>query len=93
MDDWEQKMRFDFRVQNFDKSPAASQSLNLPDVTSAWSEVVEIAKKMEEIGGRIAVTDDTGKVVILVDVVEIISHLGAPKDAKPTMILRALAAH
>jgi len=90
MDDWEQKMRFDFRVQNFDKSPAAAQSLNLPDVKSAWSEVVEIAQKMEEIGGRIAVTDDTGKVVILVDVVEIISHLGAPRNAKPTMI-RALS--
>jgi hypothetical protein len=85
-------MRFEFRVQNSDKTIAARQSLNLPDVTSAWSEVVEIAQGMHDIGGRIVVTDDMGKILILVDVVEIISHLGAPKSAKPTMILRAVAA-
>ncbi len=86
-------MRFEFRVQNSDRTIAAAQALNLPDVSSAWSEVVEMAHGMDDIGGRIAVTDDTGKIVILVDVVEIISHLDAPKTAKPTLILRALAAH
>jgi hypothetical protein len=84
-------MRFEFRVQNSDETIAAEQSLVLPDLASAWAEVVEIAHEMADIGGRIVVTNDAGEVVILAGVVEIISHIGAPKSAKPTLILRDLA--
>jgi hypothetical protein len=86
-------MRFEFRVHNSDQTVADAQSLILPDLDSAWSQVVDIAHGMGDIGGRIAVADETGKIIILVDVVEIISHLEAPKSAKPTVILRALTAH
>lgn len=86
-------MRYEFKVQRSDDSFVAAQSLTLPDVTSAWSEVVEIAHSMADIGSRIIVTNDRGEIVILVGVAESISHVDAPKNAKPTLILRDLANH
>ncbi len=84
-------MRYEFRVHRSDEQFVAAQSLTLPDVTSAWSEVVDIAHSMADIGSRIIVTNDRGEVVILVGVAELISRMDAPKNAKPTLILRDLA--
>ncbi len=83
-------MRFEFRVQRSDETFVAAQSRTLPDMTSAWSEVVDIAHSVADIGSRIIVTNDFGEVVILVGVAELISHMDAPKNAKPTLILRDL---
>jgi hypothetical protein len=84
-------MRYAFKIQKQDDTIADVQSLVLPDVASAWSEVVEIAQGLDDIGGRIIVTDDNGEVVIHVDVATSCNLLSGPKSMKPALTLRCLA--
>lgn len=59
---------YDFAVLKGDKTIATQKSIALPDSRAAWPQVVELAKKHDEPGCRIRVTNKDGDVVILVGI-------------------------
>jgi hypothetical protein len=59
---------YNFNVFNSDQSVAAIQSVVLGNPRAVWSKVTELAWNIGESGGQIKVTDQLGRLVVLVGV-------------------------
>lgn len=59
---------YDFAVLNGDEVIVKEESIALPDMKAAWSQVERLARSVDEKGCRIRVTDAKGEIVILVGV-------------------------
>ena len=60
--------RYDFVVLKGDETIAAKKSISLPDLKAAWRHVTELARRIDEPGSRICVTNPAGEVEILAGV-------------------------
>ncbi len=60
--------QYDFAVLKGDETIATIESVALPDLKAAWSDVTELAKTINERGSRIRVTNPAGDVEILAGV-------------------------
>ena len=59
---------YDFEVLKGDETIAVARSVALPDISAAWSRIAELAKNVDEPGCRICVTNEAGKVAILIGI-------------------------
>lgn len=75
--------RYDFKVREADGTISVVHSVALSDLRSVWSMVAEIAHGVDEVGGRIIVTNDLDEVVILVGVATARSYSMARKQPSP----------
>lgn len=59
---------YEFTVRDANGSIAAIYSAALADLRAAWEVVVELAQKVDTVGGRIRVTNKAGDLLILAGV-------------------------
>jgi hypothetical protein len=64
----EEMFTYRFDVLNRDQTVAANQSVVCSNSLAVWSKVTELAWSVGETGGQIKVTDQAGRVVVLVGV-------------------------
>ena len=60
--------QYDFAVLRGDETIATARTVALPIPSAAWSRVAELARNVDEPGGRIRVTNAAGEVVVLVGI-------------------------
>ena len=51
---------------------AAERAVSVKDVRAAWVEIVRLARRHDEPGGKIRVKDETGRIVILTGVASVL---------------------
>ena len=59
---------YDFEILKGDETIVATRSVELRDPRAAWPRIAELAKKIDEPGCRIRVTNDAHEMVILIGV-------------------------
>jgi hypothetical protein len=64
----EEMVTYRFNVFNRDQTIAANQSVAFWNLQAVWPKVTELAWSIGESGGQIKVTDQSGRVVVLVGV-------------------------
>jgi hypothetical protein len=64
----ETMQRYDFEVVKGDETIVAARSVALPDLRAVWPRIAELARKVEEPGCRIRVTNDAREMVILIGI-------------------------
>ena len=84
---------YDFEVLKGNETIAAARSVAILDPRAAWSRVAELAKKVEEPGCRIRVTNEAHEMVILIGITAArrkTSTLPPERDARYALVLANL---
>lgn len=63
---------YDFEVVMDGVIVAAERAVAVKDVRAAWAEIVRLARRHDEPGGKIRVKDETGRIVILTGVASVL---------------------